>query len=151
MKRAAVLVLAVGVLLLGGCGGDDDSSTDDSSTDGSDGSGGDDGGADASGDAGSSEATDLGGFGIPAPDGGTVILEMGDGGRSIDYPAADFDRIVQFYDEWVAGRPYAFLVVDGPDFKDYATDQLLTDKNQSITILRVDDITNVILGDDFEE
>ncbi len=151
MRRAAVLVLAVGMFFLAGCGGDDDeaesddSGSDDAGADVSDDTGDDDSDSDG---AGSGGATDVGNFGIPAPDGGTVILELGDTGRSIDYPVGDFDRVVQFYEDWVAEQPYPFRVIDEPDTRGYTSDPLETEVRQSVTILRVNDVTNVILGDE---
>lgn len=101
-------LLAALTLLLGACGGDDDSASGDAATadDGGD-SGSSDAGASAvvgdSGDRNSDAADDD--FPIPRPD-GLVLDALADSGipspgqRQLYYEADDFDRVVAFYDDW---------------------------------------------------
>jgi hypothetical protein len=66
---------------------------------------------------------------------------------SIDYGAADFDRIVQFYDDWTAGQPQSFEVSESADNKAYRNDRPTgAEEEILITVTRVDDFTNVILA-----
>lgn len=151
---AAILVAVLGLTFTAACGGDDSggdgadgSDPSDTSATDDDGSGDDDGdGGDAADTGSSGGATDLGDFPIPAPDGGTVLLEAGDG-VSIDYDAADFDRIVQFYDDWTAGQPQSFNVSEASDTKSYLNDRPTgAEEEVVITVAQVNDFTNVILA-----
>ena len=154
MNRAGTILLAVlgGLALLAGCGSDSSDGASESS--GSETTVSDDGGGD--GEASDNAAADDGAgngvgddFPIPVPDGGSELPVPGLNGRSIDYAADDFDRIVVFYDEWTASQPQDFIVSESPEAKSYLNDRP-TDAEESIiiTITRVDDFTNVLVGYD---
>lgn len=105
------LALAV-VLLLGGCSSDDDAgdatvgpapaeaptppAADGGSGDSDSGDGGSSGGGSSDG------LTDTGGFEIPAPAGGDVNSVQTDRSRLVTYPASELDRLIAFYEDWVA-------------------------------------------------
>ena len=106
--RRLLAALFVSILALAGCGssGDDDSSPfglgPDETDSGSDGDGTSDTSSESAGDGSDSGSSGEGSSPIPAPDGGNVIFEAA-GQRQMTFPAGDFDRIVAFYEEWVAG------------------------------------------------
>lgn len=105
-------LLAAITLLVGACGGDDDTPAGDAAAtaddDGgsSDPSAGDGGEPDDSGVGDSDTAADD--FPIPRPD-GLVLDALADSGisspgqRQLYYDDDDFDRVVGFYDEWTVG------------------------------------------------
>ncbi len=108
--NAVVGLLAALTLLLGACGGDDDTASGDrnpAADDGGDsepsdaGSGGEPGDS----DGGSSDADADDDFPIPRPD-GLVLDALADSGidspgqRQLYYEDGDFDRVVAFYDDW---------------------------------------------------
>lgn len=111
--RTLLAVVFTGVLLLGACGDDDDSTagSDGGSTDIGDASGDVD---DASGDTGSDSADEEAGadsadldFPIPVPDGGTVEANTESEGvlvASVRYPLDRFDEVAAFFDDWARGE-----------------------------------------------
>ena len=112
MRRSAIL-LAI-LLSLGGlvaCGDDDDdgeaprrrraseetTAGDDEMADTADGAQ-DDTGGDAAADD----------FPIPVPDGSTEVIVFDESTRQVNYAADDFDRVVAFYQGWVAEQPETY-------------------------------------------
>jgi len=112
---------------------------------------GGDSGSDAAGDSGPGEAAvpsgreasaaparmaDMGDFPIPAAPGAVEIL----GGPAmflISYPLEDYDRVAQFYEDWVAGQSEEYQRVDasetlGPEIRGLSW--LTSDGSRMITV-----------------
>lgn len=118
MRRSAIL-LAI-LLGLGGlvaCGDDDDDGggTEETTSESEETTAGDDEMADTAdgaqdetdGDAGGGDAaTDD--FPIPVPDGSTEVIVFDESTRQVNYAADDFDRVVAFYQGWVAEQPETY-------------------------------------------
>ncbi len=121
-RRTLAALAMVLVLALAACGGDDDDDTsaaDDASSAPADDGGSESGGSsdpgDESGGDGSggsvSNGLDVDGdqYDIPAPD-GAILDPLADAGislggqRQLFYDNDDFDRLVDFYDEWTSGN-----------------------------------------------
>lgn len=120
--RTLVLAIAAAVILAG-CGGDggseptDAPSTDGTSTQSTTTPSGGTGSGDSGGEASSNAPRDYP-LDIPEGDFRDVHVEVGIPQESLGqllYAAADFDRIVAFYEDWTASQPDEYAKVETTD------------------------------------
>ena len=134
-----VVVAVVSMAVLAACGGDDaETATGDSadSADSSDSSSDANSPSEDSDDAPTSDdnasaPTDVSDFSIGVPDGGAVIVDTdveGDRAVVVEYPANDFDRLVEFYQEWTDSEPDEYTrneaAAGGVTFQSFGDDRI---------------------------
>lgn len=119
VMRPLASALALALLLLAGCGDDDDGAADEAGGAGTEQVDTADVGGDADGDAttggGGGEAADLGDFPIPAPPGATEITRTEAEGTvavTLSVPVDSYDDIVAFYEDWTASEGGSFQRID---------------------------------------
>lgn len=61
------------------------------------------------------ESVEVPDFTIPTPVGAFRVIRHTDEMLMLDYPGADLERIVEFYDEWTASQPSTFTRTDAPE------------------------------------
>ncbi|MDH3755009.1 MAG: hypothetical protein OEU32_14155 [Acidimicrobiia bacterium] len=107
IRKLLICIFALGMVVLSGCGGDDEPDSGTSASQPSAGEAADDDGS--SGDAvDGGQGADVGDFPIPAPpDGLVAVTNDADGIKvlSVTLGVDSFDSAISFYDEWTASQP----------------------------------------------